>query len=397
MNFSKNRMLATLAFISAFPPLSTDLYLPALPQMVEIFGASPAKVNLTLSLFFIFFAVGILIWGPLSEKYGRKPILYCGLVIYTLASLLCSAARSCDQLILFRIFQAFGGGAATAVSTAMVKDLYSGAERARVLAVIMAMVIIAPVVAPILGSLLLIIASWRAVFLALTGFGILALLIVIPLEEPLAQLYQGSALRSVGRLFVVLKNPGFSMLLCVFSAAPMPLMAFIAGSSYVYIQGFGLSEQVFSLFFAANAVCAMLGPILYIRISKQFSPAAIISACFIVLAAGGVMVGLAGPSSPFIFALAMMPATMAVTAMRAPSAHLMLEQQQQDTGSASSLINFCGMLAGSLGMILVSGSTAHIIATISAMQVGVGSLGFLCWRLMKNSRRIVQTKDHETP
>jgi DHA1 family bicyclomycin/chloramphenicol resistance-like MFS transporter len=91
----------------------------------------------------------------------------------------------------------------------------------------------------------------------------------------------------------------------------------------------------------------------------------------------------------------MMPATMAVTAMRAPSAHLMLEQQQQDTGSASSLINFCSMLAGSLGMILVSGSTAHIIITISAMQVGVGSLGFLCWRLIKDNRHIVQTKDHE--
>lgn len=395
MNFSNKRMLATLAFISAFPPLSTDLYLPALPQMVEVFGTSPAKVNLTLSLFFIFFAVGILIWGPLSEKYGRKPILYCGLVIYTLSSLLCSAARSCDQLILFRVFQAFGGGAATAVATAIVKDLYAGAERARVLAVIMAMVIIAPVVAPILGSLLLIIASWRAVFLALTGFGILALLIVIPLEEPLAHRYQGSALRSVGRLFVVLKNPGFSMLLCVFSAAPMPLMAFIAGSSYVYIQGFGLSEQVFSLFFAANAVCAMLGPILYIRISKQFNPAAIISVCFIVLAVSGFMVGLAGSSSPFIFAAAMMPATMAVTAMRAPSAHLMLEQQQQDTGSASSLINFCGMLAGSLGMFLVSGNTAYIVVTISALQIGVGSLGFLCWRLIKNNQRIVQAKDHE--
>jgi DHA1 family bicyclomycin/chloramphenicol resistance-like MFS transporter len=390
MNFSKNRMLATLAFISAFPPLSTDLYLPALPQMVEVFGAGPAKVNLTLSLFFIFFAIGILIWGPLSEKYGRKPILYCGLVIYTVSSLLCSAARSCDQLILFRIFQAFGGGAATAVATAIVKDLYTGAERARVLAVIMAMVIIAPVVAPIMGSLLLIIASWRAIFVVLTGFGILALLIVIPLEEPLARRYQGSALQSVGRLFVVLKNPGFSMLLCVFSAAPMPLMCFIAGSSYVYIQGFGLSEQVFSLFFAANAVCAMLGPLLYIRISRHFQPGAIISTCFIVLAVSGIMVGLAGPFSPFIFAFAMMPATTAVTAMRAPSAHLMLEQQQQDTGSASSLINFCGMMMGSLGMLLVSGDTGHIVLTIGLMQTGVGFLGFLCWRLIRNSRHIVQ-------
>lgn len=383
--------LFILAFISSFPPLSTDLYLPALPQIVKTFSATPASVNLSLSLFFVFFSIGTLFWGPLSEKYGRKPILYCGVSIYVVSSLLCMMAENCNQLVVYRIFQAFGGGAATAVATAMVKDLYSGKERATVLAAIMAMVIVAPVVAPILGSVLLKFASWRIIFLVLSGFGILALLVTFTLEESLEHRYQGSTIRSIGRLIVVLKNPGFSSLLCIFSIVPMPLMAFIAASSYVYIQGFGMSEQIFSLFFAANAVFAMLGPILYIKISKRFDSNTIICASFITLAASGLLVCLAGPFSPFIFAITMMPATLAMTAMRAPSANLMLEQQQHDTGSAASLINFFGMLMGSVGMMLISINMTHLILTIGIIQIFVGLFGYLFWLLAKNNPNIIQT------
>lgn len=389
-SLSDRRILIILAFISAFPPLSTDLYLPALPRLVELFETSPSKINLTLSLFFWFFAVGILIWGPLSDKYGRKPILYIGLSIYIVASLFCAASQTYLQLILARIFQAFGGGAATAVATAMVKDLYDGKKRARVLAVIMAMVITAPVVAPIIGALLLKIASWRAIFLALSGFGFISFLMALPLEESLKIPYQGPVLSSLGRLFVVLKNPGFTSLLAVFSNVTMPLMGFIAASSYIYIQGFGLNEQVYSLYFSANAVGALMGPILYIRLSGYFKPGTIITACFSVMAASGILVVYFGPSSPLVFLATMIPATVSVTLIRPPSASLLLEQQQQDTGSASSLINFFVMMMGGVGMSVVSLGTGHLIVFLGILQIAVGSLGFISWHLLKNRSFIVQ-------
>ena len=121
--------LVVLALISAFPPLSTDLYLPALPHMIETLHTSQSQVNLTLSAFFIFFAGGLLFWGPLSENYGRKPVLTIGLFIYIAASILCAYAPNVGRLIGWRILQAFGGSAATAVATAMVKDMYDGRER----------------------------------------------------------------------------------------------------------------------------------------------------------------------------------------------------------------------------------------------------------------------------
>lgn len=384
-------MMVLLAFISAFPPLSTDMYLSSLPQLSGIFQTTTARMNLTLSLFLVFFAIGILFWGPLSDKYGRKPVIYCGLTIYVIASFFCGIADTYMSLIVFRIFQAFGGGAATAVSTAIVKDLYTGEKRARVLAVVMAMVITAPVVAPIIGAMLLKIGSWRFIFFTLSGFGTLALLIVLPLRETLAVRYEGSAIRSMSRLFVVIKNPGFSWLLLVFSSQTMPLLAFVAGSSYIYIEGFGLDEQTFSLFFSANAICSMIGPILYIQLSKFFHSKTIISTCFVTLAVSGTLVAIFGPASPWVFAMTMMPATMSITAMRPPSANILLEQQKNDTGSASSLINFLAMIMGSAGMLLISLDTTHLVLSLGMIQMSIGILGFLFWSLLKNRSFVVIT------
>ncbi|MBU1193544.1 MAG: multidrug effflux MFS transporter [Proteobacteria bacterium] len=381
---SKRGMLLMLALISCFPPVSTDLYLPALPGMMEGFGVTQAKLNLSLSLFFVFFAFAILIWGPLSDKYGRKPILVTGLLIYIFSSMMCAVSRDVNHLIFFRICQALGGGAATAVSTAVVKDCFSGFERARVLAIIMSIVILAPVVAPLLGAFLLKISSWRAIFWVLAGVGILALAASFLLQETLPQKYQGSTMASLGRLFVVLKNPGFSCLLGTFSIITIPLMGFLAASSYIYVNGFGLSEQQFSFYFSLNAACAMAGPLLYIRFSRKLEAAAIITACYASLLISGIFIIFFGTGSPAMFALFMCPATLSIMVMRPPSANLMLEQQDEDTGSASALINFSGMIMGSMGMFMVSfWSVDVMIPVLGSLQITIGLVGGLLWLVFR--------------
>ena len=144
-----NGLVILIALLSAFVPLSTDLYLPALPGMSVFFGVSADMINLTLTAFFIFYALGTLVWGPLSDHYGRKPILVYGLIIYVIASALCAFAWSVEVLILCRILQAIGGSAAGAVATAIVKDVYSGKKRESVLAIVQSMVLISPAVAPV--------------------------------------------------------------------------------------------------------------------------------------------------------------------------------------------------------------------------------------------------------
>lgn len=383
-NLGKTGTLLFLALISAFPPLSTDLYLPALPQMVEALAASQSQVNMTLSMFFVFFAGSLLFWGPLSEKYGRKPILLVGLTIYSISSLMCGFSETAGQLIISRIFQAFGGSAATAVATAMVKDLYNGRERERVMAIVMSMVIIAPIVAPVMGAILLKYLSWQAVFFVLGGIGLIAILASALMEETLEHQYTGSVLSSWGRLAVVLKNPDFVTLLVIFSTVPMVIMSFLAASAFIYINGFGLNEQEYSYFLAFNAVFALVGPILYLRISKHIKPQIIITLGFSLLVFCGLAISTVGKVSPWTFAIAVALATLVITIMRVPGTNLMLEQQQQDSGSASALINFFGMLMGSLGMHLVSLNPNDLIWTLGCIQFSIGIAGGLLWFLIRN-------------
>jgi len=145
-------LIGFIAFLSAFVPLSTDLYLPALPGMAKYFGVTSDLANLTLILFFVFFAAGALFWGPLSDKYGRRPILLIGLSIYSLAGFLCAGSGDIYHLILFRILQAVGGSGAFAVATAIIKDVYDAKNRELILALVQSMVLISPMTAPVLGK-----------------------------------------------------------------------------------------------------------------------------------------------------------------------------------------------------------------------------------------------------
>ena len=382
--------LAFLALISAFPPLSTVLYLPALPQMVEALDTTQTSVNMTLSMFFLFYSVGLLFWGPLSEKFGRKPILLSGLTIYVVASLFCAFSQHVEQLIAGRIIQALGGSAATVVATAIVKDIYSGREREKVMATIMSMVIIAPMVAPVLGALLLKYTSWRTIFLMLAAIGAITLLGGMLFRETLSEKFTGSLIGSWYRLLVVLKNLGFSSLLLIFSLAPIALMAFLASASYIYIDGFGLTEGQFSLFFAFNATCAMVGPTIYMRMRRHIEPKLIVTVCFTLIAVCGVVVSVFGHISPWWFALSVGPVTMAVIAVRVPGTHLMLEQQDEDTGSASALINFFAMFMGSMGMQLVTLWPGTLITNLGHIQIGVGMVCSILWLLCRNRPFIIQ-------
>jgi DHA1 family bicyclomycin/chloramphenicol resistance-like MFS transporter len=386
----KKGALGFLALISAFPPLSTVLYLPALPQMVEALDTTQTSVNMTLSMFFLFYSVGLLFWGPLSEKFGRKPILLSGLTIYVVASLFCAFSQQVEQLIAGRIVQALGGSAATVVATAIVKDIYSGREREKVMATIMSMVIIAPMVAPVLGALLLKYTSWRTIFLMLAAIGAMALLGGMFFRETLSEKFTGSVIGSWYRLLVVLKNLGFSSLLLIFSLAPIALMAFLASASYIYIDGFGLTEGQFSLFFAFNATCAMVGPTIYMRMRRHIEPNLIITICFTLIAVCGVAVSVFGHISPWWFALSVGPVTMAVIAVRIPGTHLMLEQQDEDTGSASALINFFAMFMGSMGMQLVTLWPGTLVTNLGYIQIGVGIICSILWLLCRNRPFIIQ-------
>ncbi len=374
-------LIVFLALLSAFPPLSTDLYLPSLPTMTVYFGVPEYMTNLTLILFFVFFAAAVLIWGPLSDKYGRRPVLLVGLSTYAVAGLLCATSQDINQLILFRVLQAIGGGAATAVGTAIVKDVYHGRRREVVLAVVQSMFVIAPAVAPAVGAILLTFISWRGVFVtqAIVGLGVFAgALAFVETVESRSEVSVG---RTLGRLGVVIRNRAFATLLVIFSLTSIAMMSFIASSSYIYQDFFGLSSGTFSLLFAFNAGGMLIGPLLYVSLSGRFRRFTIINACFAVICLSGVLVFSFGRLAPLVFAPLLLPATIATSCLRPPSAFLMLEQQQTDAGSASALMGSFAMIMGSVGMMVVSVFPGSLIQAVGALNITIGAVCGGSWLL----------------
>jgi len=377
-------LIVLIAFLSAFIPLSTDLYLPALPRMAENFHAAPSLINLTLILFFLFYAAGSLFWGPLSDKYGRKPILLIGLVIFTVASVLCAFSENVYQLIGFRIIQAIASGAATSVAQAIVKDSYSGRKRLSILSLVASMTMVAPIVAPVVGALILRFTSWRGVFMVLAVIGLLTTFAVIAMEETIEQRSKGSILQSLGRLGVVAKNPGFMALLLTFALMGIPMMSFITSSSYIYVNQFGLSEQVYSYYFAGNAVFMVIGPLLYMRLTRLVNPISLITASYVIACFSGLLIVTVGSQSPMLFALSLLPATLAGSVTRPPTANLMLEQQKGDTGAVVSLMSFTVTIFGSIGMMMISLDWANRVRVMGLLYVVFALASFVLWRWISN-------------
>ncbi len=375
-------LIVLLALLSAFVPLSTDLYLPALPTMSKNLQAPVEQINFTLSAFFVMYSVGMLVWGPLSDRYGRKPILLTGLLVYVLASASCSITTSVTALIAFRALQALGGSAAGAVASAVVKDTFSGRKRESVLAIVQSMTMLSPAVAPMFGAMLLSVTTWRGVFWTLTGIGVIAMLGGLLLEETLQERNTGALLYSFTRLGRVLQNRGFTMLLLLFSLGGISGLAFVSASTFIYQDGFHLSSQVYSFYFGLNAICLIAGPMVYIRISRRIHSETIIRICFLISMASGVLMILFGNFAPYIFALCILPSSIAGSIIRPPSANLMLEQQKGDTGSLVSVMGCIGLLMGSLGMTLISLPWGNTIIALGTMTLLTALTSTLAWPLV---------------
>lgn len=383
----KRWILIHLIFLGAFPALATDMYLPALPTMSDHLAAPVSLVNLTLVLFFMFFGGSMIIWGTLSDKYGRKPILLIGVGTYVIAGILCALAGNIYQLIIFRVFQAIGSGATLTVSMAMIKDLFEGKERERILAISNILFAIAPIIAPSIGAVILKIISWRGIFIILAGMGIIGFIGCLVMSESAKKTADMSLLKTIGNLPKVLKNPGFSYPLILFSFLSFPFMLFLASSSNIYIVVFGLGEQAYSLFFAFNALFTTLGPILFMVLRGRISNYKIFKSGFVIIVIGGLLMVLFGDKSPYFFAATVLPAIIASQMVRPPGANILLEQGKENAGAASSLMSFSALFLGSLGVFIISldWSDRIFVSGLINMIIGIGCLSFwpIVWKRCK--------------
>jgi DHA1 family bicyclomycin/chloramphenicol resistance-like MFS transporter len=255
-------LIPLLGALAAFAPLSIDMYLPSLPQLASEFRATAGQVQLTLSAFFVGFALGQLCYGPLSDRYGRKPVLLVGLSVYAATSLLCVASSRLEVLTVLRFLQALGGGAGTVIARAMVRDLYDRDRTARVLSLMMLVTAVAPLIAPLLGGYVLHWSGWRMIFGLLAVLGLVclaAVVLLLPESLPPAQRQHGRLTQFVRDYAAVLGHRQALGALLTGGLAFAGMFAYISGTPFVYMQVFGVPPQHYGYWFGLNVVGLMLG------------------------------------------------------------------------------------------------------------------------------------------
>jgi DHA1 family bicyclomycin/chloramphenicol resistance-like MFS transporter len=252
--FLRNALV--LGMLSAVGPFAIDMYLPSFPAIAREFQVDVSAVQMSLMSFFLAVAVCQIAYGPLSDRFGRKPPLYFGLGLFTLAGIGCSFAPSVEMLIAFRFLQGVGSCAAMVIPRAIIRDLHTGHEAARLMATMMLVFSVSPILAPLAGSTLTAFFSWRAIFWAIAVIGLAGLAVVVFL---LPETHKPDADRKgIGHAFAtyrnLLKDRRFLGLAFIGGFSQASFFAYLAGSSVIFIEHFGLTPSAYSMVFASNAI-----------------------------------------------------------------------------------------------------------------------------------------------
>ena len=342
--------LLLLALLATFPSLSTDMYLPAIPTLQTIWGISLAEANISLVAFFLSFSIFLLIHGPLSDRIGRKPVLLGGIILFIIGSLLCAASQSITSLVGARIIQAAGAAAAFTLSMALSKDLYDGPQRQKILAWMGVILAFCPMLAPTLGGWLLLIASWRWIFICQAILALASLYGSLKLEEPLKEKTNGGILVVASRYFILMRNTRYIIFTVAFSLMALGHFAFIGGSADIFITGYGVSKQAFGYYFGLIALGLLLGSFTCSRFCSGIPPQKILTVSLLGIFTAASFLVIEGGSTPLLFISPMLVMSYLLGLSRPISNNMVLEEVDKYVGAASSLLTFTIFILAAFAM-----------------------------------------------
>ncbi|KAA1172899.1 Bcr/CflA family multidrug efflux MFS transporter [Marinobacter salinexigens] len=375
-----------LAAAVALGPLATDMYLPALPQIGSEFGTGTDKVQLTLSLYMAGFAIAQLAYGPLADRFGRKPIMICGMILFAIASVGCALATNIETLMACRFLQALGGSAGPVLGRAAIRDIYTPREAAKILAILASMMALAPAVAPTIGGFLVTSFGWSSIFTTLAVYALLmAVVVAIGMPEPMRPEYRQplklcNLMRNYRHIATDVTFLGYTLTnALIFSG----LFAFLSGSSFVLIDFLEVKPEHFGLYFAGIVVGYVSGNMTAVRLSSKLLPDQILVRGLLVAVAGGViMAGLAMANVYSPWAVIIPQAIfMAGTGMVLPQTMAgALANFPRMAGSASALFGFAQMAIAAIAGALVGhlhDGTSLVMALVICGSAGLALAAYL--------------------
>ncbi|MCP2053354.1 UNVERIFIED_ORG: DHA1 family bicyclomycin/chloramphenicol resistance-like MFS transporter [Pseudomonas fluorescens] len=341
--------LVLLTVLIALPRLTLDLHLPALPAMADYFHSSDSQLQLTLTLYTLGSAISLLVSGPLTDRFGRRPVLLAGLLLYVVATVTCAQADSLGVLVIARLFQALGGCCTTVIGRVIVRDYFDRHEQARLLGLISMAMAISPMAAPVLGSLMLPLINWRGLFVLLGVIGAALCLVVyrrLPETRPpqVAAAPPSNLLRVYGQL---LRDRYFLRYALAIGCVYSTYFPFISESSSLLQRGYQLTATEYALVFAATISGYMLGANLFRRLVLRFEPDRLINAGIGLNVLGSVLLAMATLtlSGEWLAIVLPMVVIMVSVGMVIPACQLsVLQPYGAIAGTASGLFFFIQMI-----------------------------------------------------
>jgi DHA1 family bicyclomycin/chloramphenicol resistance-like MFS transporter len=384
-------LVLILGSLTAFGPMSIDLYLPAFPELTRHFGVGQLSVQLTLTSCLVGLALGQLLVGPCSDAMGRRRPLLIGLLVYVVASVGCVFAPSAAALTGLRLVQGLAGAAGLVIARAVVRDLYSDVALARFFSMLMIVTGIAPIVAPLIGSQLIQVVPWQGLFAVLTGYGVLLLVgagLDLPETLPPSARRRGGLRATVQVMRELLADRRFVSYALASGLVFAAMFSYIAGSPFVLQQNYKLSPQLYGVVFAVNALgIAALGQLNGLML-RRLSPLRLLVAGLILAALGGVELltaVLARLGLP-----AILPALFAVVAsvglVLPNSTALGLSGRPDQAGSASALLGVLQYLFGAVAAPLVGAFGAGTALPMAALMCGLSLGGLVIFALLNADR-----------
>lgn len=342
-------ILLMVGFISAFGPFVTDFYLPALPSLMGYFETTASRIQLSLTFSMVGLAVGQLIIGPLSDKYGRKTPLIASLIIFCLSTLGCLYAPGIYSFIFFRLLQGLSGAGGVVISKSIATDLYEGAQLARFYSVLSSVQGLAPIAAPVLGGILLALTDWKGIFWILFVIGVLLILTLSFFVESLdiQNRRTGNLSAMMAGYKVVMHNSQFMHYVLVQAFAMGVMFAYIAASPFIFQMHFGISPQVYGLCFGANAIAIMIGSLAVTRFRSAAAALHCGCTCFGLTS---IAVGIVLPLCTmfWIVECALFILLFFLGLILPSSTTLALDMERHNSGIASALLGFLMFFFGGI-------------------------------------------------
>ncbi|RZU37735.1 DHA1 family bicyclomycin/chloramphenicol resistance-like MFS transporter [Streptomyces sp. BK022] len=377
-----------LGALTATTPLAMDMYLPSLPEVTRTLHAPAATVQLTLTACLAGMALGQLLVGPMSDRWGRRRPLLTGLAVYLVATALCAFAPTVGTLVAFRLAQGLAGAAGIVIARAVVRHLYDGVAMARFFSTLMLISGVAPIVAPLIGGQILRVTDWRGVFVVLTGIGaVLTALVWLRLPEtlPPAERHRGGVKESLRTMRGLLADLPFTGYLLAGGFAFAALFAYVSASPFVVQEVYGASPQTFSLLFGLNSVGLVVagqinGKLLVgrVRLDRVLAcglAVIVLAATALLLMATGVF-GEAG-LAPVAAALFVLMSAMGFTMPNTQA--LALLRTRHAAGSASALLGTTSFLVGAVASPLVGIAGERTAVPMAVVQLAAALVAGVCF------------------